>query len=80
MKQEIESNMNYKVLKYLYGFIFLLLIPLNITFANTINRIEMDIKLDNEGNAFITEIWDVELNIGTEEYKFFEGINDKKNN
>ena len=37
--------------------------------ANTINKIDMNIKLDETGNANITETWDVDGSDGTEWYK-----------
>ncbi|MDD2409670.1 MAG: DUF2207 domain-containing protein [Bacilli bacterium] len=37
--------------------------------ADSINSIEMDIYIDNEGNANITEIWDANISNGTEGYK-----------
>ena len=37
--------------------------------ANTINKIDINIKLDENGNANITEVWDVDGSNGTEWYK-----------
>ncbi|MFA6752807.1 MAG: hypothetical protein WCR93_00850, partial [Bacilli bacterium] len=37
--------------------------------ADSINSIKMDIYIDNEGNANITETWDVNISKGTEGYK-----------
>lgn len=37
--------------------------------ANTINSIEMDVYIDLNGNAQITEIWNTYLNEGTEGYR-----------
>lgn len=43
--------------------------------ANTINKISMDIYIDNSGNAAVTEVWDTNLNKGTEGYKEFSNLN-----
>ncbi|MDD4705617.1 MAG: DUF2207 domain-containing protein [Bacilli bacterium] len=58
--------------------------------ADSINNIKMDIYLDQEGNANVTEIWDVNINNGTEGYKPYYNlgnseiknftVNDEKNN
>ena len=37
--------------------------------ANSINKIDMDVYLDNYGNASITEVWDASLTQGTEGYR-----------
>ena len=48
--------------------IFISLIYVNVS-ANTIYSIDMDIYLDENGNANITEIWNVKGHDGTEWYK-----------
>ncbi len=45
--------------------------------ANSINRIDMDIYLDNKGNALIKEKWDANLNQGTEGYRAFSNLENK---
>ena len=50
----------------------LLIVMLFITknvYADTIYRVDMDIYLDELGNASIKEVWDVEADSGTEWYK-----------
>ena len=50
-------------------FLFLLmLIPFVKVNANSISKIDMDIYIDNDGNATITETWDAYVNQGTEGY------------
>ena len=46
----------------------LMLIP-SIILANEISNIDMDIYVDNEGVAHVTEKWDTSLYEGTEGYK-----------
>ena len=54
---------------YLFIFtIFTFLLMGNVS-ANTINKIDINIKLDENGNANITETWDVDGSDGTEWYK-----------
>lgn len=45
--------------------------------ANTINSIDMDVFIDDNGNAKITEIWDANLTEGTEGYRPFSGMENK---
>jgi len=49
-------------------FLFILFSAGKSVQANSINKISMDIYVDNNGNAHITEIWDCYVNQGTEVY------------
>ncbi len=42
--------------------------------ANTINKIDMDIYLDKNGNATVTEIWQANLTKGTEGYRAYTNL------
>jgi len=42
--------------------------------ANTINNIEMDVYIDANGNASITEVWNGVLNQGTEGYRPYTNL------
>lgn len=44
--------------------------------ANTINKIDMDIYIDSNGNAKITEVWDAYLVEGTEGYRSYTNLGD----
>ena len=48
--------------------LLLMLIPFVKVNANSISKIDMDIYIDNDGNATITETWDAYVNQGTEGY------------
>ena len=48
--------------------VLLLCIPFITVKANTISDIKMDIYVDQDGNATITETWDAYVNQGTEGY------------
>ena len=48
--------------------LLLLLVPFVTVRANTISSIKMDIYVDNDGNATVTETWDAYVNQGTEGY------------
>ena len=48
---------------------FMMLVMPTMVFADHIYNIDMDIYLDESGNAKITEIWDVKADNGTEWYK-----------
>ena len=59
-----------KIFKILLLFIFSLLIfsiSKNVK-ANSISKISMDIYIDGDGNASITETWNCNTNSGTEVY------------
>lgn len=65
-----------KKIKYL-----LLVIMLFITrtvYADTIYRVDMDIYLDENGNANITEVWDVKADSGSEWYKSLYNIGNEE--
>lgn len=53
---------------YLLILVIILLTP-RIISANEIKNIDMNIYVDNNGTAHVTEVWDANLNEGTEGYK-----------
>ena len=55
-----------KIYFILLGIIFI--IP-SIVMANSIDNINMDIYINNDGTAHITEVWKTYLDSGTEGYK-----------
>ena len=57
---------------------FVLLFSLNTVYADKINKITMDIYLDENGNANIKETWDVEADSGTEWYKQLYNMGNEK--
>ena len=46
--------------------------------ANTINSITMDIFLNKDGSGHVTEVWDMNLNEGTESYKPYGNLKNYK--
>ena len=56
-------------LKYLLISFIFFIINSNLVLANDIKSINMDIYLDNNGDAHITETWEADLDSGTEGYK-----------
>ena len=59
-----------KIIKlFLSCVFFLFILSINkYVKANSIDKISMDIYIDNEGNAMVTEIWQCNTNQGTEVY------------
>lgn len=57
--------------------IVMLLITKNV-YADTIYRVDMDIYLDELGNASIKEVWDVEADSGTEWFKQLYNLGNEK--
>lgn len=42
--------------------------------ANNISKISMDIYVDNNGDAYITEVWNAYLSSGTEGYRYYGNL------
>ena len=61
---------------FLFAFTFLSLF--NCVKANTINKISMDIFVDDNGNAQVTEVWNCKTNQGTEVYHPYHNIGSSK--
>jgi hypothetical protein len=53
---------------------FLFFIFIGNVNANTLNSVKMDIFVDDNGDANVTEIWDYTVNSGTENYHSFKNI------
>ena len=49
--------------------IFFLILNIGVAKANTLYSLDIDVKLDNEGNGKITEVWNMNVDKGTEVYK-----------
>lgn len=57
-----------------FTFMFLFFIFIGNVNANTLNSVKMDIFVDDNGDANVTEIWDYTVNSGTENYHSFKNI------
>ncbi|MBQ3413772.1 MAG: DUF2207 domain-containing protein [Clostridia bacterium] len=55
---------------------FIILIP-NIANANSISKITMDVFIEENGDATVTEVWETTLNQGTEGYKTYKNLGEK---
>ena len=66
-------------MKKIFLFVLMLLImPLSVSASNKIHSIDMDIYLNKDGIANITEIWDVDGDDGTEWYKVMNNLGKSK--
>ena len=63
---------------YVTIILFIFLLSFNVVNANTINSIEMDIYIDNSGDAHITEVWNCSANKGTEVYHTYNNLGNSK--
>ena len=71
--------MNKKIKIFLLAiFAFILLTFFNSADANSIDNISMDIALDDNGNASITEIWNCNVTDGTEVYHPYYNLGNSK--
>lgn len=62
-------------MKKIYLFILLLLVmPLSVNASNKIYNIDIDVYLNKDGSANITEVWDVDGEDGTEWYKVMNDL------
>lgn len=77
MNSILYLKKNKTVIKFLISNILFLLFFCFFTknvYANNINEIDMDIYIDKNGNANITEVWDAYLNQGTEGYRAYNKL------
>ena len=66
-----------KLVKYLLFLVCLIVCPIVVK-ANSISKIDMDIYLDKNGTAHVTETWSANLSSGTEGYKPYYNIGNAK--
>ena len=64
--------------KIKYIILTILLFSTKLVYADTIYKVDMDIYLDQDGNANITEVWDVSASSGSEWYKALYNLGNQK--
>ncbi len=64
--------------KFILSFMMMLLMFTSVVNANSINSITMDIYIDSNGDADITEVWDCTTNQGTESYHPYYNLGDSE--
>ena len=64
--------------KILLFILLLLVIPISVDASNKIHSIDMDIYLEHDGSANITETWVVDGDDGTEWYKVMNNLGESK--
>lgn len=67
-----------KKIYYILTILLTLFIFKSSAFANKINSIDMNIYIDQYGNANVTEVWDTYLNEGTEGFRTFTNLDGSK--
>ncbi|MBQ9011788.1 MAG: DUF2207 domain-containing protein, partial [Bacilli bacterium] len=63
---------------YLFLFLIASLFMMDKVSANTIYGIETTVDIDENGNGYVTEVWDMQANEGTESYHSFGNLEDRK--
>ena len=63
---------------FLLFFIYIVICANKTEQANSINKISMDIYVDDNGDAFVTEVWDCNVNQGTESYHPYYNLGNSK--
>lgn len=59
-------------------FIMMFFVLINQVSANSIKSIDMDVYIDNNGNATVTEVWNANLTEGTEGYRPYTKMGNSK--
>lgn len=73
------KNITKRILLILFfGIIILLISSTKADAANTINSITMNVFINSDGSAQITEVWDTKLDKGTEGYKPYGNLGNYK--
>ena len=65
-------------IKHILFFFFLMFIFKSNVFADTIYNLDMNVYLNKDGSANITEIWDVQADSGSEWYKQLYGLGNQE--
>ena len=60
--------------KLLLFILMLLVTPISVNASNKIYNIDIDVNLEQDGSANITEVWDVDGDDGTEWYKVINNL------
>lgn len=68
----------YNVLKIVIMALLMLIIFQTKSSANSISKIDMDVYIDNQGNATITEVWTTNMSKGTEGYRPYTNLGNSK--
>ena len=63
-----------RVIKKVMLFTILLIFPFVKVFADSINKIYMDVYINNNGNATVTERWETDFNSDTEFFKAYNNL------
>lgn len=74
VNDEISHKFNMLVKIMLFTLINIFFILTAHVSANSIKSIDMDVYIDNEGNATITEVWNTELTEKTEGYRTYKDM------
>lgn len=65
--------------KYFYIFVVVFIFALsNTSYANTVEKIKMDIYIENDGDAQVTELWTYKASFNTEIYHAYENLENSK--
>jgi len=60
--------------RWVFSIVMFLLMPLSVGASNKIYDIDIDVQLEKDGTAYITEVWDVDGSDGTEWYKVINNL------
>ena len=71
-------KINYIVLKILIVILTFFILFQTQSNANNITDINMDVYIDSNGTAYITEVWNTYLNQGTEGYRPYTNLGNSK--
>lgn len=72
------KNMKKLIISMIFSIAILFVVSGKVQAANIINKIDMDVYINSEGTAEITEIWQANLTQGTEGYKPYSNLGNCK--
>lgn len=76
----LKSNLKFNLLIRIMFFTFIMMffVLINQVSANSIKSIDMDVYIDNNGNATVTEVWNANLTQGTEGFRPYTKMGNSK--
>lgn len=75
-KSNLKFNLLFRII--FFTFIIMFFVLINQVSANSIKSIDMDVYIDNNGNATVTEVWNTNLTQGTEGFRPYTKMGNSK--
>lgn len=66
------------IILFFFSIVIVFVLSTKVDASNSISKITMDVYINSNGNAEVTEIWNANLNQGTEGYKPYSNLGNSK--